>query len=88
MDVPIDMVRRATTRAGLEGRGRDHAGRVAGAAWASTRSWPRAVRSGRRARRPPRDLVALAGRSQRPEAAALTDPGALGGHTVLRLVKR
>jgi hypothetical protein len=33
------------------------------------------------------DLAALAGRSRGPEAAALTDPGGLGAHTVMTLTR-
>jgi SAM-dependent MidA family methyltransferase len=85
-DVPIEMLRRAATRAGLE-----IAIETTQAAWLGGLGIDALVAEGRAqwdAGAAAPDLVALAGRSRAPEAAALTDPGGLGAHTVLRLVKR
>jgi len=84
-DVPIEMLRRAATRAGLE-----LALETTQAAWLSGLGIDALVAEGRaqwEAGAAAPDLVALAGRSRAPEAAALTDPGGLGAHTVLRFVK-
>ena len=86
IDVPIEMVRRAAARAGLE-----LALETTQAAWLAESGSTTLVAEGRarwQAGAAAPDLDALAGRSRRPEAAALTDPGGLGAHTVLRLVKR
>jgi len=85
VDVPVEMVRRAAARAGLE-----PALETTQAAWLAELGIDALVAEGRArwqqgAAAP--DLDALAGRSRGPEAAALTDPGGLGAHTVLRLVK-
>ena len=86
VDVPVEMVRRAAGRAGLEvalettqaewlrGLGIDDLVAEGRARWEAGAAAP--------------DLDALAGRSRVTEAAALTDPAGLGAHTVLRLVTR
>jgi SAM-dependent MidA family methyltransferase len=81
IDVPIEMLRRAAARAGLEpvlettqstwlgGLGIDDLVAEGRARWEAGVAAP--------------DLDALAGRSRITEAAALTDPTGLGAHTVL-----
>ena len=85
-DVPIEMVRRAAGRAGL-----DVTLEATQAEWLAGLGIDALVAEGRAqwdAGAAAPDLVALAGRSRGPEAAALTDPAGLGSFTVLGLVTR
>jgi NADH dehydrogenase [ubiquinone] 1 alpha subcomplex assembly factor 7 len=84
IDVPVAMVEHAAAGAGLtitfesqaawlRGLGIDGLVAAGRATWAAKAASP--------------DLGALVGRSRGPEAAALTDPAGLGGHSVLTLVR-
>ncbi len=85
-DLPIEMLRRAGARAGLE-----LALETTQAGWLAELGIDALVAEGRarwEAGAAAPGLEELSGRSRGPEAAALTDAGGLGAHTVLRLVKR
>ena len=84
-DVVTETLRRAARRAGFT-----VAAEMTQAAWLTSLGIDEMVDAGRRewqARVHIGDLAALAGRSRVTEAAALTDPGGLGAHTVTILTK-
>lgn len=85
IDVPLGMVELAATRAGLDLHVQSQAEWLRGLGIDALVADGRAIWEAGAAAP---DLATLAGASRGPEAAALTDPGGLGAHSVLTLVRR